>query len=477
MNFKRPIKIVFNLILLFTAILFSATNASASDGHEIKLRIVGLHDTIIYFGNHFGDKQYVSDTVKVDHNGNVVVKGKDNLEGGIYLIVMPNKTYFEIVVNEQKFSIETDTSDFYGKMKVTGSQDNTIFRDYQVFMSNSSKKIAELRTRLDKNKVKADSTAAIKEQINALDKEVKDYRLKLMDDYNPKLFFPTVIRAISEPEIPEAPKNPDGSKDSTFAFKYFKAHFWDKVDFCDPRLLRTPVLYNKIKQYITNLTVQDPDSIDISVDTIIERSKCNKEVFKYCVAWLTNNYETSPIMGFDKIFVHLAEKYYLTDEAYWADSTLKAKIKERVEKITPNILGTPAYNLLMQDTNYVTRPLYDVKAKYTVLIFWDPTCSHCKVEVPKLALLYDSIKTKGVEVYGVGIESDLEEWKKFIREKKLKWINVTDIYNKTKFRDFYDIYSTPVIFLLDENKKIIAKRLDVDTLRDFLKRLLNEKKK
>jgi thiol-disulfide isomerase/thioredoxin len=122
--------------------------------------------------------------------------------------------------------------------------------------------------------------------------------------------------------------------------------------------------------------------------------------------------------------------------------------------------------------------LYDIKARYTILAFWDPTCSHCKVEVPELHHIYDSLKTKGVsiEVFAVGIESDPELWKKFIREHNLDWINVTDPANQTRFRDFYDIYSTPVIYLLDDQKRIIAKRLDPQKALDFISRDLKEKK-
>ena len=147
-KFKRSLVDLFVLI----ASLLLSTTAFATNGHEIKLKIEGLHDTIIYFGNHFGDKQYVSDTIKVDHNGNCVVKGKDTLEGGIYLIVMPNKNYFEIVVNDQKFSIETDTGDFYGKMKISGSPDNVMFRDYNLYMANVYKKSKELQAQMDKHK-------------------------------------------------------------------------------------------------------------------------------------------------------------------------------------------------------------------------------------------------------------------------------------------------------------------------------------
>ena len=283
---------------------------------------------------------------------------------------------------------------------------------------------------------------------------------------------------MQEPEVPEAPKDDKGNiTDSTFQFRYYKSHYLEYLDFSDERLLRTPIFQNKIKTYTQQLTVPFPDSIIVSIDTIIEKSRGNKEVFKYCVATLANYYETSNIMGYDKVFVHIAEKYYLSDEAYWVDSTLRAKIHERVEKIKPNILGELAHDLAMPDTALKMHSLHGIKAKYTILVFWDPTCSHCKVEVPKLCQYYDSVKTKGVslEVFSVGIESDIELWKKFIRDNKLDWINVSDLYNQTNFRKYYDIYSTPVIYLLDDKKHIIAKRLDTEKIRDFISNA--EKKK
>jgi thiol-disulfide isomerase/thioredoxin len=193
---------------------------------------------------------------------------------------------------------------------------------------------------------------------------------------------------------------------------------------------------------------------------------------------LTSNYETSNIMGYDKIFVHIAEKYYLGKEAFWVDSALRAKLTEKIEKIKPNILGTPAHDLLMPDTSFKMHSLYEVKAKFTVLAFWDPTCGHCKIEIPALSKYCDSAQKAGIniEVFAVGIESDMDEWKKFIRDNKLHWTNVSDLYNNTKFRDYYDIYSTPVIYLLDEKKNIIAKRLDVEKLRGFIDNYRKETK-
>ena len=467
-----------NYLLLFPLLFstFLSLNLFASDGYEIKVHINDLKDSTIYLGNHYGEKQYVRDTVKLDHEGWATFKGKEPLPGGIYLIVLPGKTYFEIIVNEQKFIIETDTIDYVKNMKVTGSLENKLFNEHQRYIIEKTKESQQIKARMDANKANKDSVATLKKLMSQADKDVKNYRLKILSDY-PKTFMAKIILTMQEPEVPDAPKDANGNiTDSAFQYHYYKAHYLENVDFSDERLLRTPLMQNKIKTYTQQLTVPAPDSIIQAVDTIIEKSRANKEMFKYCVATLANYYETSNIMGYDKVFVHIAEKYYLTNDAYWADSTLKAKIHERVMKIKPNILGELAHDLAMPDTSLKMHSLYGVKSKYTILIFWDPTCSHCKIEVPKLCQYYDSLKSKNlVEVFAIGIESDIELWKKFIKDNKLDWINVSDLYNQTNFRSYYDIYSTPVIYLLDEQKHIIAKRLDTEKIREFISNA--EKKK
>jgi thiol-disulfide isomerase/thioredoxin len=457
-------------LLLFILPALTPAKSISSGGYEIKVHINNLRDSAIYLGNHYGEKQYVRDTVKLDANGWATFKGDDSLPGGIYLIVLPGKTYFEIIVNEQRFTVETDTLNYVMNMKVTGSLENKLFNEHQRFIIDKSNETQRLRSRLETFKDNKDSSEFLKNKLQEADKEVKAYRLKIIKEY-PNTFMAKIIQTMQEPEIPEAPKDANGNiTDSTFQFRYYKAHYLENVDFGDERLLRTPLFYNKVKTYTQQLTVPLPDSIIVAVDTIIEKSRANPEVFKYSVATLANYYETSKIMGYDKIFVHIAEKYYLTNDAFWADSTLKAKIHERVMKIKPNILGEPAYNLILPDTGLKLHELYAIKTKYTILAFWDPTCSHCKIEIPKLSHYYDSVKAKGVsiEVYSVGIESDIELWKKFIIDNKLKWINVSDLYNNSNFRNYYDIYSTPVIYLLDDKKRIIAKRLDTEKVSEFI---------
>ncbi len=226
------------------------------------------------------------------------------------------------------------------------------------------------------------------------------------------------------------------------------------------------------------LTPQTPDSINISTDYLISKAQANKEVFKYVVYWLTYTYESSNIMGMDAVFVHMVEKYYVTKQAYWVDSTQLYKITNRAYTLKPLLLGKNAPAIVMQDSTGKNISLYDVKSKYTILIFWDHGCGHCKKEVPKLAELYHkSLKSKGVQVYAIETEDKPDDWKKFIIENKLDWINVhqPDQYQRAVTKKIYDIYSTPVIYLLDEKKIIKAKRIDAEQLENFIDMLDKEK--
>ena len=185
-------------------------------------------------------------------------------------------------------------------------------------------------------------------------------------------------------------------------------------------------------------------------------------------------------MGMDKVFVEIANKYYLTGKATWADSALLAKVSERATKMAPNLVGNHAPDLQrLESWDHQYYTLYDLKHDYIVLIFWEPHCGHCKKEVPKLHNVYTKLKAKGVdvEVMAVYTQVEREPWEKFIKEKEIDdWLNVYDKYQFTNFRNLYDIYATPTIYVLDKDKKIIAKRLGAEQVEKFLLNLDKIKK-
>ncbi|TAE77470.1 MAG: DUF5106 domain-containing protein, partial [Bacteroidetes bacterium] len=320
-------------------------------------------------------------------------------------------------------------------------------------------------------------TAAIRsnrDKIIEIEKRLTEYRLKTLKE-KPNLLISKVFNMMRDVEVPDPPILPNGRKDSLFGYNYYKTHYFDNFDLTDDRMAYTPVFHSKIEYYITKVIPQIPDSINKAIDFILAKAAKSKEISKWCIFWTTNHYETSQYMGMDAVFVHMVDNYYKdTIKAFWVDETLRFKITDRADNLRNNLLGKIAPNLIMPDTGFVLKELHAIKAKYTMILYWDATCGRCKEEIPRLKVLYDKLANeqhssgKFFEVYAVSLTSEAVEWKKFVLENKLKWINVSDLYNNTKFRKLYDIYSTPVIYLLNEKKEIIAKRLSVEQVEEFI---------
>jgi peroxiredoxin len=479
-------KNAFNTSLAAFLILFSSISIAGTDPQvcNIKITSKGLKEgSMCLLACYYGDKNYIKDSAKANAKGEVIFAAAEKYPQGIYLFVPPNKKYFDFVMDDgQNFSLETDTVDYIKHMKVKGSDENKFFYEYQIFMSNKQKQIEPLREEYNKVKNNKDSAKIISDKISVIDKEVIDYKLSFIKN-NPKTFVSQIFKAMEEPVIPEAPILANGKKDSTFAYRYYKAHFFDNIDFSDDRLLRTPIFQNKVKQYLDKLTPQTPDSIAVSTDILIEKGRANEEVFKYLVNWITYNYESSKIMGMDAVFVHIVERYHAKQQTPWIDSTQLYKVVNRAYTLKPLLIGKKTPAIIMQDSLGKEISLYEIKAKYTVLIFWDHGCGHCKKEMPKLVELHKKLKEKGVQVYAVETEDNPKEWKKFMKENQMNFTNVyqPDQYKRAVTKKIYDIYSTPVIYLLDENKIIRAKRIDVEQLGNLIdftekERLEKEKK-
>lgn len=463
-------------ILIFSIAVFSFINstpcAAGNKAYEIKIKINGLKDSLVHLANYYGDKQYLKDSAYVDGSGNVVFRGDSALPGGIYLFVFPNKTYFELLIDkEQKFSVECNMENVIPSMKVTGSEDNKLFYQYLQFIQEQSRLVEPLRAERKLKAEKQEKTDELDEKIKSIDKRVADYKKKFINDH-PQSMLSAIFNASEDPEIPELPKKSDGSRDSSFLFYYFRDHYFDHFDLSDERLLRSPVYHSKLSFYVKNMMIQIPDSIIPYADLLVEKASGNKETYKYMVWFLTNNYETSNIMGLDAVFVHLVKKNYTKEKAYWVDDATLFKINDRARILEPILIGKKAKNLILTDSTGTYQALYNVNSPFTILYFWDPDCGHCKKATPKVKAYYDKVKSKGVQVFAVCTEVEMEKWRKFINENNLDWINVADPKLQNNFREDFDIKTTPQIFILDKDKKIIAKKIDEDNMEKLLDREL-----
>ena len=476
------------ILLVILTVLLNTTSYSQSafnsDVYKIEGEITGLNDTSIILAYYFGGKQYAKDTA-ITKNGKFSFTGKERLDGGMYLVVLPQQQWFDIIISEQKFKFKTSLDNLVGKMEFINSSENTPFYSYLNYITNKQKEVAPIREKL--KTASANETEKLKKQQDKIDSDVLNYRTDFLKKHQ-NIFFSKIIKATIDPTIPKSPLDSNGKVDEGFPFRYYKSHFWDNIDFSDSRILRTPLFFSKMEQYLDKMTAKDPDSIIISANILVEKSQANDEIFKYVVSHITSKYERSKIMGMDAVFVNMVEKYYITNMCPWVDEIQLKKIIERAEKIAPNLLGKVAPEFtdiygrpFMKDLNEKIHTLQSIEAEYTLLVFYGPTCGHCKKEIPKIKNTIDSlINLKyNIETFAVATEFDKKEWANFIKNQKIEsWINVADISHDSEnnplassdWRDKYDIYSTPVIYLLDKDKKILAKRINYTQLSEIITR-------
>jgi thiol-disulfide isomerase/thioredoxin len=469
--------------LIAGGIFAQQTSKGKGNVMDIKLTVKGLENSTMILANYYGDKQYVKDTIKFDQHATIVLKADTMLPGGVYLAVFPalGNRYFEFIIAENKFSLETDTNDLAKHLKVSGSVENKLFYDDMKFLAHS-KEVSDSLVKLYKAATAAKNTAdadKYKGQLQDIDKEVKDKRNSVITGY-PTLFYSKMLNAMKDITVPEPPRDAAGKLiDSAWQWRYYKTHYWDNVDLKDERLLRCPVFHNKLKTFMTQTVVQIPDSIDAAGDDLLAKTDMKNEVYRYIITYIFNEMANSKIMGFDESYVHFGKYYFCKGLCPWVDSVKLYKICDRVNRLEPVLVGKRAQKLILpvDSTENQWKSLYDVKAKYTIVVFWDPDCGHCKKELPVLIEAYHDLKKKGIDVAGYApaimeIEN-YKDWIEFIQKNNLDWTNVCDSKRHSNFRFEWDIQSTPQIYILDKDKVIKARRIGADQVEDYILHLEN----
>jgi len=496
---------------ILLAFAFFLPAFSQQKGYDIKFNIKNCSDTVVYLVRYMFDKQYISDTCKNVKNGAVRFKGTKELDKGVYTLVNQDKaTYFDFLINDSyNFTVSFDTKDIVNTLKSVGSKDNENMFAYLKFMTNKNAEFNKYREQT-KGKSKADSIQFMFDKLTIMTEDVK----KFEKDFLAKVkgtFVYDFINLKLEKEAPDKPLASNGRVDSVYQYYYYKNHFWDDVNFKDNRIVTVPFFDDRIKKYFESVIYQySPDSLITELDYILGKCTPNELVYNVLLGHFTYKYEQDKRMGFDKVFVHLAKKYILSGNAkeVYSEETID-KIRERVNVMEKLLLESKASELYLIDTIYgkqvlkmgfdtvktsaaatelyyknqeklmpMFKTLYSVNAKFTVLAFWDVDCGHCQTEIPKLHEVLQDIKGKiDFKVIAVYTKEEYDKWKKWIIEKKVTdFIHVFDPVHINNLKERYDIVATPVIYILDKDKKIKGKKIPAESVADLL-RYLDEMEK
>lgn len=476
-------------ILIFFSLFFAAqTNAQVK--HKISGHIEGCVDTVIYLANYYGNKLYYNDTTTIDKKGNFSFPGKPFKECGKYAIVTQQSRRFDLIVDEENIVMEFTPDCGIDNLKFKESKNNVVFYDFVKFINQKMKLRGPIDAVLqDSTKTDAEKEP-YKKQLLDLNDEVIAYQNKMISD-NPNLLVSKLIKMSMDIKIPDAPADStsDASK-KLWSYYYYRTHYWDNVDLQDPRLVRDQAFHKLIEKYVSTTLPQVPDTMTKEAKVLLEKVGKNEDAFKYICHQFTYHFETAKIMCMDEGFVYMIDNYYAKGMCPWVKAEKITEMKKAADEKRHCLCGEVPFNIILPDLNDNWVSMYDLKSKYTLVVIWEATCGHCKKEVPKINELYKKWKSKGLEVYGVHNNLEIDKWKKFVDDEKLEFTNVSRnqfimtqdsatklIYGgKTtleslNFHQYWDVNSTPKVYLLDKDHKVIAKSLGHEQLDQLLERL------
>ena len=300
---------------------------------------------------------------------------------------------------DQHFSLETDTADYVNNLKFSGSPDNEIFAEFQLYMLSKHDEMTAIQEQI-KEAENEKEKKKLQNKIVELGKE-RLSRINEISENHPDLFVSTFLTATLDVEVPKEIQD-----DSKLSYQYYKNHYFDNFDLSDFRLLYTPLYDTKMINYLDKVVLQIPDSLIKEVDMIIEKSRADSLLFMFVLRNLFNKYGKSEYMGMDAVQVHIAETYYISD-AWWSDEKFISDLKDRVDILKPLLIGQKAPNIELRyvpadhfkqaanDTALKRYPhagsfinISDINAEFSVLIFWEASCGHCKKEITQLYKIF-----------------------------------------------------------------------------------------
>lgn len=458
--------LILSLALVLGVFSVSASNSDFSKEYKISVKAKQLKADSLFLGFYYCGKLYVQDTLSLDKNGRGVFTDDKKLNEGTYVMYFQGSKYFDMLIGgDQEFTVEIgDTLSLPESVKISGAIVSEDFHNYSLSLKSAQikyNKLSEQIKQTEDSVMKAD----IQKEASEISKSVNSLRDSLINVHSGDMLG-LFLNGLKAPEYVPDPSLADSLKPMG-RYLFEKEHYLDNLDITDARIIRTPYIISSLDGYINNKLFQISDSIIPPVIKLVERSMANEECFKVVLNHCMNYAINSKIMGMENLMVELGRRYYLNGLTEWSDSTWLKNLEEEIYKNERSLVGMKAANIVLADVNNNYDRLYNIGGtKVTILYFYEPSCGHCRKTMPKVGEFAKKYANDPrIKVVAVYMLEDKEEWTKFIQEADLSaLVNVWDPNRESYYWYYFNTSTTPMVYVMDENHKIFAKKIDVDTL-------------
>lgn len=449
---------------IVVAIVLFATIAQAQKTYTVKVFIDEHPNSQVLLAGFYGDKNSILDTAITDMDGNLSFVFPEDRPSGMYRLFLTQKNFADFIFDQEDIELRTGFDAPMDSMKVVKSWSNKVYYDFLRAEQDFNIKLELLGPVVSYFPKNDDFYKLSVTKFNLLQKERDDYILKAAakkpDSY--------VSKVILFQRTPMLPTNISEQEKSEF----MRIHFFDKMNFDDPELLRSDVYPNKLIAFLSlfsnrNFTQEQlEDSFIKGMAILMSKPFDNKLVREYVIEYLLKGFER---YGLERVIAHIAETY--NDETQ-CENEDKSDLQTRLDNYKKLAEGKIAPEIAIPDQNGNLILFSDIKSDYVMVIFWASWCPHCTQMIPEIKKLYDAQKRKKIEVIAISLDKEIEVWSKYITEQNLSWINSCDTKSwGSKVVTDYNIYATPTIILLDKDRKILSKPITIQAVQqEFEKR-------
>ncbi len=386
--------------------------------------------------------------------GTFTIQLPENAKPGAYRAMyrMEGQGFIDFYYNKEDVSFLFNPD--YPKQSVafSKSEENKMYGKYIAAITKVQSKLDSIQVSALQNP-SLDLAKEYKEALSAVKNTQATYNERTKNMY----IFPLVkASARSNPEeiltaVPDYLKN-------------IKTTFFDKIDFTNTTLVNSSFITNRILDYIFYINYSDDKTqqqqlYKASVNEVLSKVS-NKTYKRDIIKFLIDQFESSKNI---ELIDFLFEQHYNKLPSNLQEN----KYKEEKLALLAAEIGRIAPNFSWQENgkNYQLSSLNDA-SKY-ILVFWSTSCSHCLREIPQL---YEYMKSKpNYKVIAFALENDAFVWEEYSKNKLQGWHNVLGLNKwENKTARTYQINSTPSYFVLDSNKKIIAKPYELKDVKEFI---------
>ncbi len=460
------------LFIFFAFAFLSGIVELRAEGCQIELRLSNYRFKEVYLATFEGGKPHYRDTASMRTDSFFLFKSTEPLAEGIYLLLLkPRMQALQLLINkdEQHFKLSANAADLNPEqVQVQNSPANSRYYEYLRYTRAKRKAFNELFKEQEKTKGK--EFKKYQKKLDRITKEIYDHQEKLIRQH-PGSLLELLLRLDHEPLQPDWQGNQEEQRQKGLQFR--QQHFFDGVPMNDPRIVQSPLFYNKVNFYLEKLFAQEPDSVMHSIQKVLQLTEPGGPNYTALLEYLLGKYEHPRIAGQDAVFVKLVDQYLATIEAAGISQDDRKDWLRAAEKLRPVLIGQTAPDVVMQQRNGKAFRLHQIEAHYTVLIFWRPNCGHCKKATPVLKELFEKYKdSNDVKLVGLCTQhgDGLGKCWDYVDEHQLEWLQLADRYHRSRFMQKYNAQRTPKIYILDKDKKILMKDIGAEHIDKVLQK-------